>query len=94
MPKPAGLVEKQLNAWAKEATEFFSHASEVLSIPNDGSRMPEIELNVKWCERTFKERGFDTQRIETPKAPLLLAEKNFLMQSKLSWFICKLMGSL
>ena len=68
--------EKQLNAWAKEATlNSFPMLREVLSIPNDGSRMPEIELNVKWCERTFKERGFDTQRIVTPKAPLLLAEK-------------------
>ena len=47
--------EKQLNAWAKEATlNSFPMLREVLSIPNDGSRMPEIELNVKWCERTFK----------------------------------------
>ena len=70
--------EKQLNAWAKEAAlNSFPMLREVLSIPNDGSRMPEIELNVKWCEHTFKERRFDIQRIETPKAPLLLAEKKF-----------------
>ena len=50
---------------------------EILSIPNDGLRMPEIELNVQWCERHFSERGFTTKRIATPKAPLLLAEKKF-----------------
>ena len=66
----------QLDAWAKEATtNSFPMLYELLSIPNDAMRPAEIALNVQWCERSFKERGFATKRIATPKAPLLLAEK-------------------
>lgn len=69
---------QQLDKWAAEATlESFPMLQEVLSIPNDGMRLPEIEKNVQWCERNFAERGFTTQRIQTPKAPLLLAEKKY-----------------
>ena len=50
---------------------------EILSIPNDANHLDDIELNVKWCEKNFAERGFVTKRISTPKAPLLLAEKTF-----------------
>lgn len=68
----------QLDQWASDATlESFPMLREILSIPNDGLRLPEIELNVQWCERHFSERGFTTKRIATPKAPLLLAEKKF-----------------
>jgi acetylornithine deacetylase/succinyl-diaminopimelate desuccinylase-like protein len=68
----------QLDQWAAEATlESFPMLREILSIPNDGLRPAEIELNVQWCERSFSERGFTTQRIATPMAPLLLAEKKF-----------------
>ena len=69
---------KKLDRWAADATlASFPMLQEVLSIPNDGLRLPEIELNVQWCEHHFAQRGFQTQRIATPKAPLLLAEKRF-----------------
>ncbi|MDX1315591.1 MAG: M20/M25/M40 family metallo-hydrolase, partial [Eudoraea sp.] len=49
---------------------------DLLSIPNDAFYPDHIEKNVQWCEMAFAQRGFSTQRIETPAAPLLLAERN------------------
>ncbi len=75
---PVGWAQSaaQLDAWAEEATSnSFPMLYELLSIPNDALRPAEIALNVQWCERNFKDRGFVTKRIATPKAPLLLAEK-------------------
>ncbi|PWH11167.1 acetylornithine deacetylase [Bacteroidetes bacterium SCGC AAA795-G10] len=69
---------KDLEMWAKNATnKSFDMFYEILSIPNDANRLDDIELNVKWCEKNFAERGFVTKRISTPKAPLLLAERTF-----------------
>lgn len=50
---------------------------ELLSIPNDAFYPEYIEQNVLWCEEAFNNRGFDTQRIETSHAPLLLAERKY-----------------
>ena len=69
---------KDLEMWAKNATnKSFDMFYEILSIPNDANHLDDIELNVKWCEKNFANRGFVTQRISTPKAPLLLAERTF-----------------
>ena len=69
---------KDLEMWAKNATaKSFDMFYEILSIPNDANNPDDIELNVKWCEKNFAERGFVTRRISTPKAPLLLAEKTY-----------------
>ena len=69
---------KDLEMWAKNATaKSFDMFYEILSIPNDANNLDDIELNVKWCEKNFSERGFVTQRISTPEAPLLLAEKTY-----------------
>lgn len=48
---------------------------ELLSIPNDAFYPKDIEQNVLWCEKEFGQRGFETQRIATTHAPLLLAER-------------------
>ena len=67
---------QELDMWAKNATiKSFEMFREILSIPNDANQLDDIELNVRWCEKNFIDRGFITQRISTPKAPLLLAEK-------------------
>jgi len=69
---------KDLEMWAENATnKSFDMFYEILSIPNDANNLDDIELNVKWCEKNFAEKGFVTKRISTPKAPLLLAEKTF-----------------
>ena len=69
---------KDLEMWAENATnKSFDMFYEILSIPNDANNLDDIELNVKWCEKNFAERGFVTKRISTPKAPLLLAERTF-----------------
>lgn len=47
---------------------------ELLSIPNNGLIEAHVEANMVWCEDAFQQRGFTTQRIETAKAPLLLAQ--------------------
>ena len=69
---------QQLDQWAADAAlTSFPMLREVLRLPNDGMNLPDIERNVQWCEQTFALRGFTTQRIATPKSPLLLAERSF-----------------
>jgi acetylornithine deacetylase/succinyl-diaminopimelate desuccinylase-like protein len=60
----------------KYATSSFKELFELLSIPNEAHVAEDIEKNVKWCEAAFTKRGFTTQRLKTPAAPLLLAERN------------------
>lgn len=57
------------------AKASFSQLKELLAIPNDAHFPEDIERNVQWCEQHFTIRGFTTQRLETPAAPLLLAER-------------------
>ena len=57
------------------AKASFPQLKELLGIPNDAHFPKEIEKNVKWCEQHFTKRGFTTSRLETPAAPLLLAER-------------------
>lgn len=57
------------------AKASFPQLKDLLSIPNDAHFPKEIERNVQWCEKHFTQRGFTNQRLETPGAPLLLAEK-------------------
>ena len=65
-----------LDVWADQAArESFPILKEILSIPNDAFYPDHIEKNVKWCEEAFSLRGFNTQRIVTAAAPLLLAER-------------------
>ena len=56
----------------KESIPMFR---ELLSLANDANFPEDIEKNVLWCEDAFSERGFTTQRLNTPTVPLLLAEK-------------------
>ena len=73
-----GQSSQELDRWAKNsAIKSFEMFREILSIPNDANKLEDIELNVRWCEKNFTDRGFITKRISTPKAPLLLAEKTF-----------------
>lgn len=70
------LSSKKIEQLSKiYAIKSFDMFHELLSIPNDANHPKEIEQNVHWCEAAFKERGFNTQRIETSGAPLLLAER-------------------
>ncbi|MEN0050539.1 MAG: M20/M25/M40 family metallo-hydrolase [Bacteroidota bacterium] len=48
---------------------------ELLAIPNDAFMSESIEKNVQWMEEALNSRKFQTTRLETPTAPLLLAEK-------------------
>lgn len=58
------------------AKASFPQLKELLAIPNDAHFPKEIERNVQWCEANFSQRGFTTKRLETPGAPLLLAERS------------------
>jgi len=69
------LSQEELNALSATYTkQSLSLYKELLSIPNDAGFPEDIEKNVLWCETNFEARGFSTQRIKTPAAPLLLAE--------------------
>lgn len=54
----------------------FDMYRDLLSLPNDAHFPEDIEHNVRWCEAAFGQRGFTTQRLETPTVPLLLASRN------------------
>ncbi len=57
------------------AKASFPQLKALLAIPNDAHFPEDIERNVQWCEEHFTKRGFTTQRLNTPGAPLLLAER-------------------
>ena len=57
------------------AKASFPQLKELLAIPNDAHFPKDIERNVQWCEQHFTRSGFSTKRLETPGAPLLLAER-------------------
>jgi len=59
----------------KHAALSFKEFFELLSIPNEAHIPDDIDKNVKWCEAAFAKRGFTTQRLKTPGAPLLLAQR-------------------
>ena len=60
----------------KHATASFKELYDLLSLPNEAHVAEDIEKNVVWCEAAFMKRGFTTQRLKTPAAPLLLAQRN------------------
>ena len=57
------------------AVSSFKELYELLSLTNDAHFPNDIEKNVQWCEQAFAKRNFTTQRLATPAAPLLLAER-------------------
>ena len=57
------------------ANTSLDEFKELLSLANDAHYPKDIEKNVQWCERHFIARGFKTKHLETPGAPLLLAER-------------------
>lgn len=79
------FAQKQSNLDALSA-EFTQKSlplfKEVLSIPNDAISLDWIEENVVWSEKAFGARGFETTRIATKRAPLLLASRSFAKAKK------------
>jgi len=61
--------------YLRYAKASFPQLKEMLAIPNDAHFPEDIERNVQWCEEHFPKRGFTTRRLDTPGAPLLLAER-------------------
>lgn len=62
-------------AYWEYAKASFPQLKELLALPNDAHFPEDIERNVQWCEAHFTRSGFNTKRLETPGAPLLLAER-------------------
>lgn len=54
---------------------------DLLALDNDAHMPDDIEINMQWCEKAFKERGFNTERLPTNGIPLLLATKGKLNSS-------------
>jgi acetylornithine deacetylase/succinyl-diaminopimelate desuccinylase-like protein len=67
--------DELLSLSKKYTVASFPLLKELLSIPNDAFYLDDIEKNVQWCEHAFEARNFTTVRINTEKAPLLLAER-------------------
>ncbi len=54
---------------------------DLLSLPCDAHFPEDIEKNVIWAEKSFSDRGFTTQRINTDYVPLLYGIKNYADES-------------
>ena len=64
---------------------FFATATtfqEFLAMPNDGHFPDQVNTNALWMTRSFKAKGFTVQRLETPGAPLLFAERQYNKKGK------------
>lgn len=64
------------------AKASFDELYEFYNMPNDAVYPKDIEVNVKWCEAAFSNRGFETQRLETSTVPLLLATREVSPKAK------------
>ncbi|HMQ08753.1 MAG TPA: M20/M25/M40 family metallo-hydrolase [Saprospiraceae bacterium] len=71
----------QITPNQEELWKSFNLFREMLAIPNDAHDLKQSIYNVRWCEKAFKERNFSTVQLETPGAPLLLAEYNVKNES-------------
>ena len=60
---------------ARHAGESWGLFRELLSLPSDANFPEHVAANVAFMERAFEQRGFSVTRLETPAAPLLLAER-------------------
>lgn len=71
--------QKKKADYSKLAQEYavksFPEFYDMLSIANDAHYPEHVEANIKWCEKAFQKRGFNTQRINEDEFPLLLAER-------------------
>ncbi|NHF57847.1 M20/M25/M40 family metallo-hydrolase [Flavobacteriaceae bacterium TP-CH-4] len=80
----------------RAAVDKFSDAvfelKSFLEIPNDGHFPQQVEANLRWCQQTFDELGFETQIITTEGAPLLLAEKKNHTSEKTVLFYLQIDG--
>ncbi len=71
-PPPADSIRALVEAELPDAIGLFR---EFLALPNDAHYPDDIEALVTWLEREFGARGFETARIATAGAPVLLAER-------------------
>jgi acetylornithine deacetylase/succinyl-diaminopimelate desuccinylase-like protein len=62
------------DAARKLAQGTFREYLELLALPNDATRGPDIQRNVEFLERAFRKRGFTTRRLDNGERPLLYAE--------------------
>ncbi|MDX1665888.1 MAG: hypothetical protein R3350_01605, partial [Saprospiraceae bacterium] len=69
---PAEALDKMAETYALASLDQFY---QLLSMPNDAHFAEDLEMNIKWCERAFENRGFSMRRLSTPTVPLLLAER-------------------
>lgn len=71
-PPPAEDIRASVDDKLPQAIALFR---EFLALPNDAHFPDDIDALVAWLATEFAARGFETARIETPGAPILLAER-------------------
>ena len=69
-PLPAETIRNSVDEHIMPAIALYR---EFLALPNDAQFPDDIEVLVVWLEQAFADRGFETQRIETPGNPSLYA---------------------
>ncbi len=74
------LHSQSLILTKQDKTQSIELLKALLAIPNDSHFPEDIEKNMIWCEKAFKERAFSTSRIPSAGIPLLLAEYQKLHQ--------------
>ena len=79
-------------ATQKEFPQAISQFREFLALPNDGHYPEQIKNNLDWVKKAFEQRGFTTRVIETPGAPHVFAEKNYVKKGKTVLFYLQIDG--
>lgn len=80
------------SASLKELPEAITTLREFLALPNDGHYPEQINNNLIWVKKAFEVRGFETRVIETPGAPHLFAEQQFVKKGKTVLFYLQIDG--
>ncbi len=78
-PPAAEDIRRAVDANVDAAISLYR---EFLALPNDALEPDDIEVLVAWLEKSFRERGFRTQRIPTAGNPALYAERRHDPASK------------
>jgi acetylornithine deacetylase/succinyl-diaminopimelate desuccinylase-like protein len=68
----AAAIRSSVEAGLPDAIALYR---DFLALPNDAHSPDDIETLVAWLEAAFGARGFETARIDTAGAPILLAER-------------------
>ena len=62
--------------------EAIAELKDFVSLPNDAVNSADLNKNIAWLSKAFKQRKFETKVLKTTRSPLFFAERPFKKASK------------